>query len=211
MIEKSGLYKELDDKINETFENVKENIRRSSYDYKEDYNNTKYQIEAFYIYKNFIEEYLPKVIREAINEGFSSLITKYEEDYLNKETAMEMLVSLNFYVIKGKVEDNIKKDYFLVDKNVFYYFIDYLMRMIKRTKMEYYNKPSYLPRSFNNSPGYCYDIYSFDVYTSIKKLIDCYYNELQAIEMIEEEINLLKEDYHLTDDDVSNGLIRKNN
>ena len=66
-------------------------------------------------------------------------------------------------------------------------------------KEKYQNRTDYDLENYDQEYYQTYYGYDLSFSLSIKGLIDCYYNELQALELMEEEINKLKEDYNIKD------------
>ncbi len=198
MQEKYGFYQEINNQIISSLESIRKNIRLSIYDYRKDYEETKNLIQAFKAYSYFIKDYLPKIINNFINTKIPILVETLERDF-NIENTDIMKHEVNFSFIISKYplysENN-----FLNDENSYYDFIDYIFRMIDRANIDYNSDTGYLEDYTNkNHPWINVDAYKFSISTSIKNLIDCYYNELQALELMEEEINILKEDYQIKD------------
>ena len=212
MQEKYGFYKVHDDSINEIIEQIKQNIRSSNINYQEDYEETLKLIKAFYAYKSFIKDYLPKIINKAINKQKSDY--KYIKDinitYLNKNIFIKNITSIYFIIGAIPNKELIYNGYnIFIDENIYKEFMGYIKRMLERGKID----NNIVERrnsgeSLNLGNHDYYLTHECILYILLKELIDCYYNELQALELMEEEINILIEEYQIKDSEL---VLKKQN
>ena len=161
------------------------------------------QIKAFTIYKTFIKEILPIIINRYINyELKTDILSSDTKDNFNiKEEYMQFnlsIVSTSNESFKYLYNKRDYKNYLIINKELFSLLLDYIKRMVSRNKIEmkekYQNKTDYDLENYDKE--YYENYYSLDLYFSlpVKDLIYCYYNELQTVELMEEEINILKEE-----------------
>ncbi len=208
MKEKYGFYKVYDDSIKEITEQINQNMQILNIDYKKDYEETIKIIKAFYAYKSFVIDYLAKSIEIFINREKSKYkdktdINDFYDDFYNEFNNLRHLEFQIVAISNGELTYD-KYDNILVNNSIHFEFCGYIQRMMIRQKFySYFMRSDYQSRiilGLDNEYDKLFFVSRFSALLSIKDLIDCYYNELQALELMEEEINILKEDYQIKDD-----------
>ena len=170
---------------------IEEEQAKKALESHKEYNQANNQIKAFYAYKSFIGDVLPLIFDRYIAYELKTDVLSSEDTFDIKREYMQFglsIVAVPNDSFKYTYNKKDHKNYLIVEPEIFTIFLDYLKRMVSRNNLsmseKYQSRTDYDLENYNKEYYENYYALDLNISSPIIDLIDCYYNELQALELI---------------------------